>query len=357
LIIALRYKYLATMAAVASFEYDYVAVLDFEANCIPRVDRDPEWADRLAPILETLGTTAKKFKAEIVEFPTVILRRSGGQFEKVDEFRVYVQPAFHGVSDFCTHLTGITPEMSASDGARFLDALRRWVSFMEKYPKSLLLCCGDWDLSTMLPKQFKACSEQPAKFFAHEEAKADDIFRDLLRRFGVVLGGKWCNLKKIFADEEKLEFPVDMDGMLKHAKLTLEGRHHSGLDDCRNIAKVCQWIAERHGIDKVYPTETNALQYYKKFLPQQPAAAVVAPAVAVAAGQEPAAAAKDASPSKEDWFLTNSYAGGCGFAPSAADRELYEKLSTTTGEPSTPAYGRWYRHIDSFTPFQRSEWQ
>jgi len=357
------------MAASTSSEYGYIAVLDFESNCIPDVKRDPTWADRLAPMLETAGTTAKKFKGEIVEFPTVILGRNGGRLEKVDEFRVYVQPVFHGVTEFCTHLTGITPEMSVSDGARFLDAFLQWLTFMERYPKSMLLCCGDWDLGTMMPKQLKACSEAPAKFFAHEEAAADDCFRDLLRRFAVVLGGRWCNIKKIFAAEEKLEFPVGMDGMLQHAKIPLEGRHHSGLDDCRNIAKVCQWVAERHGIDKVYPTETNALHYYKKFFAeQQPAAAVAAPAAAAAAPaapaaaptsqQDAAAAVEDASCSKgEPWFLTHSYAGGCGNVPSAADRQLYEKLSTTTGEPSTPAHGRWYRHIKSFTPFQRSGWQ
>ena len=32
--------------------------------------------------------------------------------------------------------------------------------------------------------------------------------------------------------------PVGMAGMLKTLKIKLEGRHHSGIDDCKNIAKI-----------------------------------------------------------------------------------------------------------------------
>ena len=35
--------------------------------------------------------------------------------------------------------------------------------------------------------------------------------------------------------------------MLEHAKLTLVGRHHSGLEDCRNIAKIVMKITEEEG--------------------------------------------------------------------------------------------------------------
>ena len=33
--------------------------------------------------------------------------------------------------------------------------------------------------------------------------------------------------------------PRGMTCMLDHFGLKLEGRHHSGIDDCRNIARVC----------------------------------------------------------------------------------------------------------------------
>lgn len=34
--------------------------------------------------------------------------------------------------------------------------------------------------------------------------------------------------------------PVGMAGMLKAMKTDLEGRHHSGIDDCKNIAKIVE---------------------------------------------------------------------------------------------------------------------
>jgi hypothetical protein len=36
-----------------------------------------------------------------------------------------------------------------------------------------------------------------------------------------------------------------MTGMLRGLGLTLEGRHHSGIDDCRNIANVVRALAQR----------------------------------------------------------------------------------------------------------------
>lgn len=45
-----------------------------------------------------------------------------------------------------------------------------------------------------------------------------------------------------------------------------------------------------------------------------------------------------------------------GFTPSRADRELYDKLSGSEGRPSSPALGRWYDHMQSFTKFQRAAW-
>ena len=48
--------------------YDYLAIVDFEANCIPKIGQDgPAWSD---PRWQIPG-----FVSEIIEFPTVIVRR------------------------------------------------------------------------------------------------------------------------------------------------------------------------------------------------------------------------------------------------------------------------------------------
>jgi ERI1 exoribonuclease 3 len=48
----------------------------------------------------------------------------------------------------------------------------------------------------------------------------------------------WINIKQDFATIHKLGKNKDMVGMLNDLGLELKGRHHSGLDDCKNIAAI-----------------------------------------------------------------------------------------------------------------------
>lgn len=41
-----------------------------------------------------------------------------------------------------------------------------------------------------------------------------------------------------------------MAGMLKNLKLELKGRHHSGLDDCRNITQIVKRLIQDGAILK-----------------------------------------------------------------------------------------------------------
>eukprot|EP00658_Telonema_sp_P-2_P086100 TRINITY_DN9976_c0_g1_i3.p1 TRINITY_DN9976_c0_g1~~TRINITY_DN9976_c0_g1_i3.p1 ORF type:complete len:191 (+),score=38.78 TRINITY_DN9976_c0_g1_i3:90-662(+) len=74
----------------------------------------------------------------------------------------------------------------------------------------------DWDLKTMLPAQLRhsrgsACP----KYFYH-----------------------WINLKTAMSTAFAKKRISGMEDMLRHYNLPLIGRHHSGIDDCRNIAAV-----------------------------------------------------------------------------------------------------------------------
>ena len=55
---------------------------------------------------------------------------------------------------------------------------------------------------------------------------------------------QWVNVKHVFKRVFKHN-PKGMVGMLERLGLTLEGRHHSGIDDCRNISKVVRALAQR----------------------------------------------------------------------------------------------------------------
>mmetsp|Transcript_36867 Transcript_36867/g.105639 ORF Transcript_36867/g.105639 Transcript_36867/m.105639 type:complete len:168 (+) Transcript_36867:382-885(+) len=89
--------------------------------------------------------------------------------------------------------------------------------------RSVFVTCGDWDLKTMLPAQ---CA-------------VSGVEVPLAMR-------TWINIKKVASHC----FSRRIDGMpalLQRCGLSLEGRHHSGIDDAINIARC--WV---HLI-KTYP--------------------------------------------------------------------------------------------------------
>lgn len=64
---------------------------------------------------------------------------------------------------------------------------------------------------------------------------------------------RWINIKRRFRKHYKDRNSRGMDGMLRRLGMTLEGKHHSGIDDCRNIAKIVQRMQK----DGWKPTESD----------------------------------------------------------------------------------------------------
>ncbi len=55
----------------------------------------------------------------------------------------------------------------------------------------------------------------------------------------------WINIKKSF-NKATGKFARDgMMGMLKDLNIQHTGKHHSGIDDCKNIAEILKALAER----------------------------------------------------------------------------------------------------------------
>ncbi|XP_070562485.1 ERI1 exoribonuclease 3-like isoform X2 [Ptychodera flava] len=184
--------------------FDFFLVLDFEATC--------DSATKIVP-------------QEIIEFP--VLKINGKTFETETEFHTYVQPTANPrLTPFCTELTGITQDKV--DGKPTLQEtmkiFEKWMEeqgFLDGRCSFVFVTCGDWDLKTMLPGQ---CS--------HFRIHLPQYFKT------------WINIKRPFSSacgRSKL----GMMGMLRELKLTHHGRHHSGIDDCRNIANILKALAER----------------------------------------------------------------------------------------------------------------
>lgn len=176
---------------------DFYLVLDFEATCDNAVKIKPQ---------------------EIIEFPVLKVNARTMKTESI--FHTYVEPTAHpNLTPFCTELTGITQDMVSGQPklVEVLQDFHKWMStngLLDPNVNSCFVTCGDWDLKTMLPSQCK-----------HFKIPIPDYFR------------KWVNIKRVFQAVTGLK-ATGMPGMLDALRLELEGRHHSGIDDSKNIAKI-----------------------------------------------------------------------------------------------------------------------
>ena len=162
---------------------------------------------------------------EIIEFP--VLKVNAQTLETESIFHSYVQPTIHTqLNPVCTEITGITQAMVSGQPTlpEVLKLLDNWMKaerLLEEGVTTCFVTCGDWDLKTGLPTQ---CKYQ----------KID--YPEYLR--------KWVNIKDIFMELTGTK-GFSMKTMLKDLHLELEGRHHSGIDDSKNIAKILKTLAGR----------------------------------------------------------------------------------------------------------------
>ncbi len=95
------------------------------------------------------------------------------------------------------------------------------------------LTCGDWDLKTMLPDQCKTANV------------------DLPDHFD-----RWINVKRS-CHETVGTFPRGMHRLLQYTGTApFQGRQHSGIDDCENIARVARALAAKGHIFQINCSRT-----------------------------------------------------------------------------------------------------
>ena len=196
----------------------YLCVLDFEATCWPG---------------------EKRATQEIIEFPSVLYELdSNNKVKWMGEFSKYVRPVLEPIlSDFCTELTGITQEQV--DLAEPIEVVYekhyQWLKSLvpeDKMNQIFVVTCGAWDLKTMLPLEVK----NKKLTYHHVYNRFINIKTEFEFAYNVKAGG--------------------MTNMLSKLGLTLDGRHHSGIDDTRNIVKILLKMIE-DGHTKFNPIVVN----------------------------------------------------------------------------------------------------
>ena len=182
----------------------YLCILDFEATCVNPSNGNIN---------------------EIIEFPSILLQwdcnvlgSGGSKIVEVARFQEYVKPKDNPkLSTFCTDLTGITQEQvnNAKTFPEVFELHQKWISkYVTIDDQCIIVTCGNWDIESMLPKDIK-----------RHKLKCPALYK------------QFCNIKTVFQNRYKVR-PRGLQNMLRIIKEKFEGRQHSGIIDCHNIAKI-----------------------------------------------------------------------------------------------------------------------
>ncbi len=146
------------------------------------------------------------------------------------EFQRFVRPKLNPVlSDFCRNLTTI--EQSQVDAAPgFPEAFSEFVAWFNAYPSAVLCSWGGFDHKQLRRDCELHGMEYP--FVEHVNIKIE---------FARTMGCKPCG----------------MSVALQRAGLPLDGTHHRGIDDARNIARLLGLLLERDTEGPVYDQESG----------------------------------------------------------------------------------------------------
>ena len=172
-------------------ELDKIYIVDIEATC---------WKEK-----EPDGQISEIIQVGIVELNLP----SGSISSKVD---YNIRPQYSEVSEFCTELTGITPEELEGEKnfSQVYDMIKERFPHLEDYTWASY---GDYDR-----KGFKEMSD--------------------LHKIPYLFGRTHINIKNLFALKWRLNKEVGLKNALKILNKKLVGQHHNALDDALNTIEI-----------------------------------------------------------------------------------------------------------------------
>ena len=155
-----------------------------------------------------------KDEMEIIEIGAVLV--DARSLTAVDEFQSFVRPVRHPVlHPFCTELTKITQDMvDAAPG--FPEVLAQLCDRMLKRDGVVFASWGNYD-----------------KLQFHRDCTLHQLDYPFPRHL---------NLKEELSRVQGHRKKLGMSQALRFLGLPLEGTHHRGIDDARNIARMLPWI-------------------------------------------------------------------------------------------------------------------
>lgn len=171
-------------------------IIDFEATCCNQ-------------------NSIMRSEMEIIEIGAVAVDRD--TLEIVSEYNTFIKPKLYTkLTSFCKELTTISQEDTDS-APKFPLGLTRFTEWCAEFSNKIYCSWGDYD-----KKQWS------------QDCKLHNLQSDL---FDVHI-----NIKKEFSDVQKLKKKLGMKSALNKASIELQGTHHRGIDDAKNMSKLLPYI-------------------------------------------------------------------------------------------------------------------
>ncbi|MEN5309768.1 3'-5' exonuclease [Chryseobacterium cucumeris] len=177
-----------------------ILIVDLEATC---------WENR----------PPRGQESEIIEIGVCIMNAKTGKISKNEG--ILIKPQYSKVSAFCTELTTITQNMLDHEGIMLDDAFD---ILRAEYDSEELTWAsyGNYDLNML--------QNQARRFYIDYPMSDDHI-----------------NVKTLFGEiHPTIRKSVGMNRALGELGMTLEGTHHRGVDDAKNIAKILHWCLKNY---------------------------------------------------------------------------------------------------------------
>lgn len=172
-------------------------IVDFEATCCD-------------------DKSIRREEMEIIEIGSVMVDERA---QIVDEFGRFVRPVRHAMlTPFCTELTSIRQE-DVAEADTFPDAAQEWSSWLDDFDDYDFCSWGNYD---------------------YKQLARDCLYHRIVNPLEV----PHRNLKEEFTEHAGTKKRYGMKGALIHAGLPLEGTHHRGIDDARNIARLLEYMLQ-----------------------------------------------------------------------------------------------------------------
>lgn len=174
----------------------YFLIIDLEATCCNK-------------------SSISREEMEIIEIGAVMLNRN--TWEVDSEFQRFIQPVRNPqLTQFCTELTTIS-QAEVDAASKFPEVMTELAAWLNLFPQYIFCSWGNYDKNQFLQ---------------------DCKFHNVPYPFGL----EHKNIKKEFSDYLGISQRFGMVQALNKLGLVLQGTHHRGIDDARNIAAIYKYM-------------------------------------------------------------------------------------------------------------------